>query len=101
MPLRFWPFELNLCDSCWDPAGVFPPRMRQACQVQKVVMGLAGAGEPWAQRSQVSTLPQDLPVCCFHDNTGHWGVGVSVLPRGLDEQAWQKFQLEAEAKDLG
>lgn len=45
-------------------------------------------------------LPSDVPVCCFHDNTGHWGE-VSVLPQGLDEQAWGKFQLEAEAKDLG
>lgn len=63
--------------------------------------GVGGEVEPRAQRSRVSMLPQDLPVCYFHDNTGHWGVGVSVLPQGLDEQAWWKFQLEAEAKDLG
>lgn len=28
--LRFWPSEMKLCDSCWDPAAVFLPRARQA-----------------------------------------------------------------------
>lgn len=75
MPLRFWPFELKLYDSCWDPTGVFLPRMRQECQVQKAVMGVLGSGT----EITVSMLPQTCQsaVSMTIPGTGE----VSVLPR--------------------
>ena len=101
MPLRFWPFELKLCDSfLLGSHGSFSSKDEAGVSSAESCHGVKGGGEPWAQRSRVSALPSDVPVCCFHDNAGHWGE-VSVLPQGLDEQAWGKFQLEAEAKDLG